>query len=88
MMLVMNLHRSKLDLNRKLAPATFGNELTARIYYEYHGNVSKAADEMINSTNPIRRGLGFDFHGYIDNVTIFGERTSLGMYANSISKSK
>ena len=84
MMLVMNLHRSKLDLNRKLAPATFGEEIPKRIYHEYHSNVSKAADEMINSTNPIRRALGFDFHGFKDDEgDDFGERSALGTYENS-----
>ena len=85
MMIVMNLHRSKLDVNRRLAPATFGDEFTARIYNEYHGNATLLADAMTNATNSLSTGLGVDIHGFKDNPgDNFGERSSLGTYKRAL----
>ena len=81
-MVINNLHRSKLDPNRDIAPGTFGEEIPTRAFYWYRSNITKAINEVTNTNNTIIRGLLLDIHGYKDD---FENRALLGKCLTFIS---
>ena len=58
-MVISNIHRKKLDPNRKEDEATLGEPLSTTVYHWYHGNIS-AGICMFGGAN----GILFDIHGY------------------------
>ena len=74
-MVINNLHRSKLDPNRDIAPGTFGEEIPTRVFHWYHDNITQAIDEVTDTSNSIQRGLLLDIHGYNDP---YADRALLG----------
>ena len=56
-LIINDLHRSKMDGNRGIAPATFGEPEAVTAFNEFHGFIKDARNAVL------RRGLFIDMHG-------------------------
>ena len=56
-LVICHLHRSKLDANREINQATFGNPIAKRAYNDFHGFIRKARKAVKGAA------ILFDIHG-------------------------
>jgi N-formylglutamate amidohydrolase len=69
--IVMHLHRRKLDANREIGEAAEGNPAAERAWREYHGFIEAARQHVIAEHG---RGFYVDLHGHAHDV----QRLELG----------
>jgi hypothetical protein len=59
--IIVRLHRVKLDANREIVEAAEGNRIAERTWHEYHGFIEAAAAQVSASRG---RGFYIDLHGH------------------------
>jgi hypothetical protein len=59
--IIMRLHRRKIDANREIVEAAQGNAAAERAWYEYHGFIEAARAAIVNAQ---REGFYIDLHGH------------------------
>ena len=72
-----NVHRKKLDPNRAVDEATFGQLVPMMVYDWYHGNISEAISVLGGTA-----GLLLDIHGYSNDNSI--DWTELGKHVSEL----
>jgi hypothetical protein len=60
-LVIMRLHRLKIDANREIVEAAQGNEEMERAWYEYHGYIEAARAALVAAQRP---GFYIDLHGH------------------------
>jgi hypothetical protein len=60
-LVIMRLHREKIDANREIVEAAQGNPAAERAWYEYHGFIEAARAAIVDAQ---REGFYIDLHGH------------------------
>jgi hypothetical protein len=79
--IIMRLHRSKLDANRDIGEAALGNAEAERAWREFHGYIEAARAALVATATP---GLYIDLHGHGHDI----QRLELGyrLTANDLTQ--
>jgi hypothetical protein len=59
--IIMRLHRRKIDANREIVEAAQGNPAAERAWYEYHGFIEATRPAIVDAQ---REGFYIDLHGH------------------------
>ena len=62
-MVINNLHRKKLDANREINEATFGNPTATAAYNEFQQCIETASTAVESDASQSHTGLFIDIHG-------------------------